>query len=100
MLRRFTKPPILALILAVAAIGALSGIDSWAENDLPRIKFLATGGTIATRGRTAGCHSGSSACGSRYADTCTEPDSRDSRGSRTRGTHCRGASLDLRARRW
>jgi len=50
MLRRFTKPPVLALMLTAVTLGALTGIDSWADNDLPRIKFLATGGTIATRG--------------------------------------------------
>ena len=31
---------------------AIGGIDSWADSDLPRIRFIATGGTIATRGGT------------------------------------------------
>ena len=52
MLRRFTTPPAIALTAALVAFGALSGINSWADNDLPRVKFLATGGTIATRGGT------------------------------------------------
>jgi L-asparaginase len=50
MFRRFAKPPVLALMLTAVTLGGLTGIDSWADNDLPRIKFLATGGTIATRG--------------------------------------------------
>ncbi|MCM3879357.1 MAG: asparaginase [Vicinamibacterales bacterium] len=52
MLRRFKNPPVFALVLTAVLLGALGGIDSWADNDLPRIKFLATGGTIATRGGT------------------------------------------------
>jgi L-asparaginase len=51
-LRPFIKPPVFALMLTAAVVGALGGINSWADNDLPRIKFLATGGTIATRGGT------------------------------------------------
>src|SRR5215213_848026 len=41
MLRRFAKPSICALILTALVAGALGGINSWADNDLPRIKFLA-----------------------------------------------------------
>ena len=52
MLRRFAKPPVLALIVTAVAVGVLGGIDSWADNELPRVKFIATGGTIATRGGT------------------------------------------------
>ncbi len=33
-------------------LGAAGGINTWAENELPRIRFIATGGTIATRGGT------------------------------------------------
>ena len=33
-------------------LGAVGGIDTWADSDLPRIRFIATGGTIATRGGT------------------------------------------------
>ncbi len=33
-------------------LGAVGGINTWAENELPRIRFIATGGTIATRGGT------------------------------------------------
>ena len=33
-------------------LGAIGGIDSWADSDLPRIRFIATGGTIASRGGT------------------------------------------------
>jgi L-asparaginase len=33
-------------------LGVVGSIDTWADNELPRIKFLATGGTIATRGGT------------------------------------------------
>ena len=33
-------------------LGAVGGINSWADNELPRIRFIATGGTIATRGGT------------------------------------------------
>jgi L-asparaginase len=52
MLLRFCKPPVLAFMLTIGALGALGGIDSWANNELPRIRFIATGGTIATRGGT------------------------------------------------
>ena len=51
-LRRLSKPPVFALLLTAVVVGALGGINSWADNDLPRIKFLATGGTVATRGGT------------------------------------------------
>jgi L-asparaginase len=33
-------------------LGAIGGIETWADSDLPRIRFIATGGTIATRGGT------------------------------------------------
>ena len=46
------KPPVLALILTALALGAVGGINSWADNELPRVRFIATGGTIATRGGT------------------------------------------------
>jgi L-asparaginase len=49
MLRPLTKPHVFAFVLTVVALGAV-GIDTWAENDLPRIRFIATGGTIASRG--------------------------------------------------
>lgn len=49
MLRPLTKPHVLAFILT-ALVGAAGGINSWADNQLPRIRFIATGGTIATRG--------------------------------------------------
>ena len=52
MLRRFTKPPALALIFTTLAIGVVGSLESWADNELPRVKFLATGGTIATFGGT------------------------------------------------
>ena len=52
MLRRFTRPPVLALILTALALAASGGIDTWADDQLPRIRFIATGGTIATRGGT------------------------------------------------
>jgi L-asparaginase len=52
MLLRFCKPPVLAFIFTIGVLGALGGIDSWADNELPRIRFIATGGTIATRGGT------------------------------------------------
>src|SRR5436190_5022592 len=52
MLRRFANPAVVALMLTSLTLAALGGINSWADNDLPRIKFLATGGTIATRGGT------------------------------------------------
>lgn len=52
MLLRFFKPPVFAFIFTTIVLSALGGIDSWADNDLPRIRFIATGGTIATRGGT------------------------------------------------
>ena len=52
MLRRFTRPPVLALILTAFALAASGGIDTWADDQLPRVRFIATGGTIATRGGT------------------------------------------------
>lgn len=52
MLLRFFKPPVFAFIFTTIVLSALGGIDSWADNELPRIRFIATGGTIATRGGT------------------------------------------------
>src|SRR5918993_1384759 len=52
MLHRLSKPPVLALLLTALVLGALGGMDTWADNRLPRIRFIATGGTIATRGST------------------------------------------------
>ncbi len=46
------KPTVLAFILTALALGAVGGINSWADNELPRVRFIATGGTIATRGGT------------------------------------------------
>ena len=40
------------LAWSLSCCGAVGGIDTWADNELPRITFLATGGTIATRGGT------------------------------------------------
>jgi L-asparaginase len=52
MLRRTHLPSLSALIVTALVLGAVSGIETWADNELPRVKFLATGGTIATRGGT------------------------------------------------
>ena len=52
MLHPFTKPPVLAFIVTALVLGATGAIDIWADNELPRIRFIATGGTIATRGGT------------------------------------------------
>jgi L-asparaginase len=52
MLRRTLNPPVFALILTALVLGAVGGMRTWADNELPRVKFLATGGTIATRGGT------------------------------------------------
>jgi L-asparaginase len=49
MFRALTKPSRLALALTIGVLGAV-GIDTWAEDQLPRIRFIATGGTIASRG--------------------------------------------------
>lgn len=46
------KPPVLALILTALVLGVGGSIDTWADNELPRIRFIATGGTIASRGST------------------------------------------------
>jgi L-asparaginase len=51
MFRPLNRPPVIALILTVLVLGAV-GMDTWADNELPRIRFIATGGTIATRGGT------------------------------------------------
>jgi L-asparaginase/Glu-tRNA(Gln) amidotransferase subunit D len=50
MSRRTHTPSLSALIVTALVLGAVGGIETWADNDLPRVKFLATGGTIATRG--------------------------------------------------
>src|ERR1044072_4219841 len=52
MVRRTFSPPVLALLLTAAVIGAAAGTRPRAKTELPRGKFLATGGTIATRGGT------------------------------------------------
>jgi L-asparaginase len=52
MLRRTLTPSLSALIVTALVLGAVGGIETWADNELPRVKFLATGGTIATRGGT------------------------------------------------
>ena len=39
-------------IFTALVLGAVGGMDTWADNELPRIRFIATGGTIATRGGT------------------------------------------------
>jgi L-asparaginase len=51
MLRRTFNPPVFAVILTALVLSAV-GMRTWADNELPRVKFLATGGTIATRGGT------------------------------------------------
>jgi L-asparaginase len=52
MLRRSFYPPAFALIFTALVLGAVGGIQTWADDELPRVRFLATGGTIATRGGT------------------------------------------------
>jgi L-asparaginase len=52
MLRRSLSPPAFALIFTALVLGAGVGMRTRAANELPRVKFLATGGTIATRGGT------------------------------------------------
>jgi L-asparaginase len=52
MLHRLIKPPVLALLLTALLIGAGGAMEIWADDQLPRIRFIATGGTIATRGNT------------------------------------------------
>jgi len=53
MFRRSLNPPLFAFFLTAAVLaGALGGIRSWADTELPRVRFIATGGTIATRGGT------------------------------------------------
>jgi L-asparaginase len=52
MLRRSLSPPAFALILTALVLGAGVGMRTRAAGELPRVKFLATGGTIATRGGT------------------------------------------------
>jgi len=52
VVRRALSPPVFALILTALVLGAAGGMRTWADNELPRVKFLATGGTIATRGGT------------------------------------------------
>src|SRR6185436_5228723 len=46
------KPYVAAIVVTALVLGAVGGINTWAENELPRIRFIATGGTIATRGGT------------------------------------------------
>src|SRR5436189_3416690 len=50
MLRRSLNPPFFALIFTAVVVGAAGCIRTLAENELPRVRFIATGGTIATRG--------------------------------------------------
>ena len=38
--------------MSALVLGAIGGINTWADDELPRIRFIATGGTIATRGGT------------------------------------------------
>jgi L-asparaginase len=52
MVRRLFTLPTFALIASALILSALGAMNTWADNDLPRIRFLATGGTIATRGGT------------------------------------------------
>lgn len=52
MLRPLIKPPVFALFLTALVLGAVGNIDTWADNQLPRIRFIATGGTIASRGNS------------------------------------------------
>jgi L-asparaginase len=52
MLRPLIKPPVAALVLTALVSGAAGSIDTWADNQLPRIRFIATGGTIASRGNS------------------------------------------------
>jgi L-asparaginase len=52
MFRRRLSPAAFALIFTALVLGAGVGMRTRAENELPRVKFLATGGTIATRGGT------------------------------------------------
>jgi L-asparaginase len=52
MLRRSLNPPVFGLILTALVLGAGVGMRTSAQNELPRVRFLATGGTIATRGGT------------------------------------------------
>ena len=52
MLHPFTNPPVLALMVTALMLGTVGSMDTWADNQLPRIRFIATGGTIATRGGT------------------------------------------------
>src|SRR4051812_17965535 len=50
MLRRCLRPAVFATVLSALVLTAGFRTPTSAENELPRIKFLATGGTIATRG--------------------------------------------------
>ena len=52
MLSSLIKPHVFALFLTALVLGAVGGIDTWADNQLPRIRFIATGGTIASRGNS------------------------------------------------
>ena len=52
MLYPLRKPAVVAFLLTALVSGAVGGINTWADNELPRVRFIATGGTIATRGGT------------------------------------------------
>ncbi len=39
-------------MVTALVLGAIGRMDTWADSQLPRIRFIATGGTIATRGGT------------------------------------------------
>jgi L-asparaginase len=52
MFRRTFNPPVFALILTAIALGLVGVMQISADTELPRVKFIATGGTIATRGGT------------------------------------------------
>ena len=52
MPRSLIKPPVFAFVLTASLLGAVGAIDTWADNQLPRIRFIATGGTIASRGNS------------------------------------------------
>lgn len=52
MFHSFKQPFVLAFLVTALMLGAVGGINTWADNELPRVRFIATGGTIATRGGT------------------------------------------------
>ena len=51
MLLKLTKPKVIALIFTILALGVVGSPETW-KGGGPRVKFLATGGTIATFGGT------------------------------------------------